>query len=130
MFIVYLTVKDIIYLHDEILRNTQEDKELAPDTSLESALHRINDHIAYGDLTDIYEIAALLAIAITKGHCFNNGNKRTGMVSMLVFLSINSINVDAANDVIEQIMVDLATDLMSRKQLSEWLKTHTLSEIA
>ncbi|HCJ1125350.1 TPA: type II toxin-antitoxin system death-on-curing family toxin [Legionella pneumophila] len=129
MSIVYLTVENVIYLHDKILENTPEDRNLAPDTSLESALHRVNDHIAYGDLSDIYEIAALIGIAITKGHCFNNGNKRTGMVSMLVFLYINDINVEADNDDIEQVMVDVATDVMSREQLSDWLRANTLPEI-
>lgn len=126
MPIVYLTVKDVISLHKNILEDTQENKGLAPDTSLESALHRINYHIEYGDLTDIYEIAALLGIAITKGHCFNNGNKRTGMVSMLVFLELNDINLEVENDVIEQIMVDVATDVMSRIELSKWLRMHSV----
>ena len=124
MSIVYLTIENVIYLHNKILENTQEDKNLAPDTSLESALHRVNDHIAYGELSDIYEIAALIGIAITKGHCFNNGNKRTALLSMLAFLEINNIEIDVPNDIIEEVMVEIATDKMDKNQLTAWLQKH------
>ncbi len=77
MTIKYLTAKDVLFYHDIILKDTVEDQGIAPHTSIESALHRIDHHITYDDLDDIYEIAALYGVAIAKGHCFNNGNKRT-----------------------------------------------------
>lgn len=121
----YLTLETVQTIHDDILRDTQEDKGLAPDTSLIAALHRIDHHILYDGLSDFYEIAALYGIAITKGHCFNNGNKRTALVSMISFLSINNIEVDVDNALIEEVMVDIATDLMNTKQLTLWLKKHS-----
>lgn len=125
MTIKYLTVNDVLSYHESILKNTLEDKGLASHTSINSALHRIDDYITYDDLKDIYEIAALYGIAIAKGHCFNNGNKRTALVSMIAFLLINNIEVDVENSIIEDVMVDIATNQMNKKQLTDWLKKYS-----
>jgi death-on-curing protein len=125
--IKYLTIEQVLSIHLQILQNTQEDKELSPYMSLESALNRIDDHIYYTGLNDVYEIAALYAIAIAKGHCFNNGNKRTGMVSMIVFLFINNILLHADNRDIEEVMVDVVEDRIKQKELAEWIKANTKS---
>lgn len=127
MDIKYLTIEQVLSIHLQILQNTQEDKELSPYMSLESALNRIDDHIYYTGLNDVYEIAALYAIAIAKGHCFNNGNKRTGMVSMIVFLFINNILLHADNRDIEEVMVDVVEDRIKQKELAEWIKANTKS---
>ncbi len=55
MTIKYLTVQDVLSYHDLILKDTMEDIGLAPHTSIDSALHRIDDYITYDDLNDIYE---------------------------------------------------------------------------
>lgn len=124
MTIKYLTTEHVLSFHNDILKDTQEDKGLAPHTSIDSALNRIDDHIAYDGLEDIYEIAALYGIAVAKGHCFNNGNKRTALLCMVAFLEINNIEIDVSNEVIEEVMVEIATDKMNKKQLTDWLKNY------
>lgn len=124
MDIKYLSVKNVLYIHEKILEYTLEDKHLSPDKSIDSALNRISDHLYYADLQDIYEIAALYAIAIAKGHCFNNGNKRTGMISMVVFLSINGIELNVNNKEIEDKIVEVVENQINQPQLAQWLKNH------
>lgn len=41
---------------------------------------------------------------------------------MLAFLAINNIEIDVLNDIIEEVMVEIATDKMNKKQLTDWLK--------
>lgn len=125
MDIKYLTIEQVLSIHLQILHNTQEDKELSPGMSLESALNRIDDHVYYTGLNDVFEIAALYAIAIAKGHCFNNGNKRTGMVSMIVFLLINNIFLHADNRDIVEVMVDIVEDRIEQNELAKWIKSNT-----
>jgi death-on-curing protein len=81
--IVYLTTEQVLSIHLQILQNTQEEKRLSPDMSLESALNRIDDHLFYTNLNNIYEIAALYAIAIAKVPCLIT-EIITGMISMIV----------------------------------------------
>lgn len=126
MPIKYLAEESVLNIHEAILKDTKEDKGLAPHTSLFSALHRIEDHITYDALEDVHEIAALYGIAIAKGHCFNNGNKRTALVSMLTFLLLNNIEIDVSNELIEEVMVEIATDQINKTQLTTWLKKHSI----
>ncbi|HHF7341018.1 TPA: type II toxin-antitoxin system death-on-curing family toxin [Legionella anisa] len=123
--IKFLPVASVLNIHKKILENTLEDKNLCPDRPIESALNRINDHVFYNNLEDIYEIAALYAIAIGKGHCFNNGNKRTAMVSMIVFLLVNNIQILFSNEEIENKMVDLVEDKLSHLEMANWIKEKT-----
>lgn len=120
--IKFLSVTDVLYIHERILRDTLEDKNLAKHTSIESAINRITDHVYYNNLNNIYEIGALYATAIAKGHCFNNGNKRTAMVSMIVFLLVNGIEVNADNQEIEDKIVELVEDKINQYELSLWIK--------
>lgn len=124
MDIKYLSVENVLSIHEKILKDTVEDKGLSPDKSIDSALNRVSDHVYYADLQDIYEIAALYAIAIAKGHCFNNGNKRTGMVSMVVFLLINGIELNADNKEIEDKIVEVVENHVNQSDLAHWLKNH------
>lgn len=124
MDIKYLPVESVLSIHEKVLRNTVEDKGLSCDKSIDSAINRVSDHVYYADLQDIYEIAALYAIAIAKGHCFNNGNKRTGMISMLVFLIINGIDVDVTDEEIENKMVEIVENQITQSDLAQWLKNY------
>lgn len=124
MDIVYLTVEQVISIHFQILQNTVEDIGECPGMSIDSAINRIDDHVYYSGLNDIFEIAALYAIAIAKGHCFNNGNKRTAMVSMVVFLFTNNIFIECDNTEIENLMVDIVEDKIDQTELSNWLRSH------
>lgn len=120
----YLSAQDVIFIHDSILADTVEDKNLSPDRPIESAINRVADHIYYTNLKDLYEIAALYGIAIAKGHCFNNGNKRTGMLSMVVFLGLNGARLIATDEEMEELMIDIVEDRIDQSQLARWLNIH------
>ncbi|HAT1775046.1 type II toxin-antitoxin system death-on-curing family toxin [Legionella pneumophila] len=127
MEITFLTIDDILYFHEKVLEQTPlEDKGLAPDTSLESAIERIDNHINFNNLSNLFDIAALYGEVLAAGaHCFANGNKRTALTSIISFLEYNDalLNVDEkrASDMI----VLLANKMITREELSLWLKFHT-----
>lgn len=82
----------VIAVHDEILEQTTGlagvDKE-----ELEGALARPDQQIYYNGVDDIFEIGAWYAVAISKAHAFNDGNKRTGLSVMLTYLELQGITV-------------------------------------
>jgi len=45
--------------------------------------------------TDLFEMAAAYLFHITQNHPFVDGNKRTGAVASLVFLSLNGVEIKA-----------------------------------
>lgn len=87
---------------------------------LEGALGRIASAIEYDGLDDVYEIAALYAVAIARGHVFNDANKRTALVTALTYLATQGIEVRRSAS-LEDIMVDVAEGQLDQKGLGELL---------
>ena len=73
---------------------------------LESVLSRIDQQMYYSNVSDIFEIAAWFGIAISKGHAFVDGNKRTGLAVMLTYLEIQGVTIQEQTG-LDDLMVDI-----------------------
>jgi death on curing protein len=95
---VYLTLADVLDLHALIIDATaaQAADQLRNRPGLESALARPETYAHYQD-ADLALQAAVLAHGIAEGQYFIDGNKRTALIAMLVFLEINGWRVEAAD---------------------------------
>ncbi len=111
----------VMAIHDEVL-NIGELPGLALDKSLEGALARVENRLAYGLIGDVYDLAACYAMAIATGHCFNDGNKRTAYRSMEVCLEANGIAPDWNTEEVGQIIIRVAQGLMDEGALADWLR--------
>lgn len=127
MEIKVLDESDVIFIHDAVLAESGGLSGLASDKSLPSALHRIYNCMTYQGVSDIHEIAALYAIALAQGHVFNDGNKRTAMISMVNLLLLNSITLTVPNEEIENKMVDIAEKKVTTAQLKIWIKKYSIA---
>jgi len=113
-----IDAKRVIEIHDSILSSEpglHGDHGIDP---LEGALSRVSTRIDYEGLEDIFEIAAMYAVALARGHVFNDANKRTALVTALTYLDLQGCEVQR-NDVLEDIMVDVAEGILSQKELAE-----------
>jgi len=99
----------VLQIHDEILRDEPGLKGFAGPgfAGLESALLRVDNWATYADLTDVFGVASIYAVAISRGHIFNDANKRTGLVAALTYLKLQDINVER-NEGLEDLMVEVA----------------------
>lgn len=117
----YLTPDIVEKIHDDIL-NPGELPGRARDKSLEGALARVDNRLAYGLIGDVFDLAAIYAVVIACGHCFNDGNKRTAYRSMEVCLEANGVvpvwGVEAAG----QIIIRVAQGLVDEGELADWLR--------
>ncbi|MGR5097024.1 type II toxin-antitoxin system death-on-curing family toxin [Vibrio maritimus] len=86
-------IEQVKQIHDLILETEAGLQGYYGDGKLGGALGRIDDHIYYNDLNEVYDIAALYIEAIAKGHCFADANKRTSLVVGLEYLKLNGIEV-------------------------------------
>lgn len=117
-----IDAKTVIDIHDLILSTESGLPGNHGDAAIEGALGRIESHIYYAGLDDIFEIAAMYAVSISRGHIFNDANKRTGLVTALTYLSLQGVEIPR-DSFLEDIMVwvaegdieagDLATILYS-----------------
>lgn len=119
-----LTPQLVIEIHDTVL-NPGELTGLAKDKSLEGALARVDNRLAYGMIDDAFDLAAAYAIAIAQGHCFNDANKRTAFRAMDVVLAFNGIRPTWNATEIGPIIIRAAQRLLDEGELAHWLRTHT-----
>ena len=108
-------------IHDAVL-NPGELPGRARDKSMESALARVENRLAYGMVADAFDLAAAYATAIARGHCFNDGNKRTAFRAMQVCLDLNGITLPFDTEEIGQIIIRCAQGRMDDGDLADWLR--------
>jgi death-on-curing protein len=117
-----LTPALVVAIHNQVL-NPGELPGLALDKSLEGALARVENRLAYDMIGDAYDLAAAYAVAIAQGHCFNDANKRTAHQSMDVCLDLNGIQINWTATEIGPVIIRAAQRLMDEGELAEWLRS-------
>ena len=88
---------------------------------LESAIANSQNLYHYQN-SDIYTLASSYAISIIKNHPFLDGNKRTGFLTMDLFLRLNGKVIKFPHKEAVGMMVKVATSEVNLEKLSEWLK--------
>jgi death-on-curing protein len=110
-------------IHDAVL-NPSELQGRALNKSLEVALARVDNRLAYGMIEDAFALATAYAIAIAQGHCFNDANKRTAHQSMDVCLDLNGIQISWSAAEIGPVIIRAAQGLLDEGELAHWLRTN------
>lgn len=118
---VLLSTEIVEAIHDRVL-NPGELPGRARDKSLEATLARVDNRIAYGMIGDVFDLAAAYVIAVARGHCFNDGNKRTAHQVMDVCLDLNSIQFTWDTIATGQIIIRAAQGLVEEPDLADWLR--------
>ncbi|MDO5647290.1 type II toxin-antitoxin system death-on-curing family toxin [Paracoccus sp. (in: a-proteobacteria)] len=116
-----LTTDNVEQIHDDLL-GPHELAGRARDKSLDAALARVENRLAYGMIEDVYDLAAAYAMAIARGHCFNDGNKRTAFRSLHLCLLANGVNISHLNDDIGDQIIALAQGAIDDGDLADWLR--------
>jgi len=120
--LIHLSALEIREIHDSILEGYSGLKGSRPDLSVDALVGRIHSNLAYKPFNSIDEIAALYAEVIAKGHVFNDGNKRTALVSMLTFLDLNGYRLIADQNAVADKMVEISDGKIDHKKFAMWLK--------
>ena|SRR3990167_2390127 len=66
-----------------------------------------------------FEMAACYAYSIINNHPFIDGNKRTGMISAIVFLRLNSVYINLNNDDFFSLAMLIANNKLNYQQLAK-----------
>lgn len=120
-----LTKAQIIQLHEALLEETGGLSGLRDDGLLESAMNA--PFVSFGNETPYPTIeakAARLGFGLVKNHPFADGNKRIGVLSMLVFLEINGIIINCTDDELIELGLALADGSITEKEVLKWIISH------
>lgn len=74
----------------------------------------------------IYDKAAQLCYGLANNHPFTDGNKRTALHSMYVYLIINGFDITATHQDVENMIINVATGNMTNVELAQWLRENTI----
>ena len=118
---VLLTAELVDQIHDEVL-NQGELAGRAMNKSLEGALARVDNRLAYGMIDDIFDLAAAYTVAIATWHVFNDANKRTAYKSMIVCLYLNGIRIEHDLADAGDTIIRTAQGLIDEADLAVWLR--------
>ena len=72
------------------------------------------------------EKASWLCYSLISNHCFVDGNKRIGMISMILFLQLNGLDLDATNEEIEALGWDVGSGKKAYSDILAFVKSHLM----
>jgi death on curing protein len=125
----YLDSQDIIDLHELAL------ERYGGLTGIDKGCVEAKAHLpqeGFGDYEyypDLITKATVYLYFITIGHCFNDGNKRTGYLSASTFLNLNGYMISVSDEELYEKCIEIADNNKrpSFEQVVEWL-TNRLKE--
>ena len=117
----FLTLDEVLYLHDESLRRWGGAEGIRDLGLIESALGSVRNAYWYAN-GDLFDIAAAYAFHIAESQAFRDGNKRTGTASALAFLMCNGVDAPTDDDTIYQALIATAEKRLNKKGLADLIR--------
>ncbi len=91
----YLTLGEILYLHDRQLERFGGMQGVRDSGGLDAAMAQPRMHVFGHEAHEtIHAKAAAYLFHLAKNHPFVDGNKRTALNAALVFLALNGVRID------------------------------------
>jgi len=122
---INLTVDELLILHQKLLDATGGLAGVRDVGLLESAVYSAMQ--AFGD-EEAYptpeQRAARLAYSITQNHPFVDGNKRTGMLAMLMLLRLNHVEIRYSQAELISLGLSVADGTLGYDEIYNWINQH------
>ena len=120
---VFLTLGEVIEIHRDQIKRYGGDPGLSDLGLLQSAMAMPAAGFGGRYLhTNLFEMAAAYLFHITQNHPFVDGNKRTGAVASLVFLSLNDVELEADEEEFERIVMGVAQGKIDKAAVAEFFR--------
>jgi death on curing protein len=118
MALLYFDTDHAKLTHDEIINISGGIQGVIDLGRLDSIIDQIKNDDYYPEFEDKL---THLVYAVNKGHCFNDGNKRTSIALGAFFLEVNDLGAFVNKFIIEMenIAVSVADNLISKELLGE-----------
>lgn len=120
-----LTEEEIIRLHSKLIETTCGIDGIRDRGLLSSAV--ANAYGGFGDV-EIYpsseEKAARLAYALVENHAFIDGNKRIGILVMLMTLRLNHIRLSYTQPELTKLGLSIADGSIKYNEILTWILDH------
>lgn len=119
---ILLTVEEISDLHDKLIERTGGSHGLRDQSLLESAVYSamsgFGDNEAY---PSVEEKAARLMFSLTNNHAFVDGNKRIGVLTMLMTLQLNNVKIKYTQTKLISLGISVADGKTKYTETLDWI---------
>lgn len=118
----FLSLEDVLDLHSLQLERFGGAAGLRDQGLLESAIAQPMAEFGGEYLhKGLFEMAAAYLYHLVSNHPFVDGNKRAGLLSALVFLQINGIEIDQGTDELYDLTIAVAEGRLEKPAIAEAL---------
>jgi death-on-curing protein len=119
--IKFLTVEQVQVIHHRMIAEFGGHASIMDPGLLASAVMmpaaRFNGEYLHNSIP---AMAAAYLFHLCKNHAFADGNKRTALVSTLIFLSLNDITLTASDDALEALAIGVADGSISKSEVVDF----------
>lgn len=124
----YLTEKDIITLDIYVINKYSPKEQIGvkEPTALNMLVNAPKQYVFGIEQYPTIELkAANLVRNLVKKHVFYNGNKRTALMSLIVFLELNGYQLKVPNKEASNYMVKLANEDIEEEEIALWISQYS-----
>ena len=118
MSFLFLRKQEVLEIHAGLIEEFGGLHGLRDEGALESALAAAENR-EYYESADLVTCAATYAYHLSQAHAFVDGNKRIAAAISEIFLEINGARLNAMNEQIVNLFLDIAAGVLSRHQVEE-----------
>ena len=122
---VYLTIAEVIAIHQHLIEEYGGIQGLRDQGALEAAIFRP----LTGYYHDLSEEAAALLESLVNNHPFLDGNKRVGFAAAHTFLLLNGFDLDVTSKIaFDFVLKTMAEGKFRFALLHEWISAHLVPD--
>jgi death on curing protein len=121
----WLTAKAVQATHEELIARYGGISGLRDDGLLESAVARPQNLAAYRQEISVASLSAAYAWGLLRNHPFVDGNKRTALAAMVVFLELNGWELKCSEAEETVMVLRAAAGEVTERAWSEWVQRNT-----
>lgn len=127
--IIFLSLEEIVGMHEIQVEKFGGSHGIRDVGLLESAV--MMPRASFGECylhKDIFEMAAAYMYHIIKNHAFVDGNKRTGTVAALTFLTSNKMPIKFSQEYLFTLAIEVATSSITKEDLADKLRAGLITQ--
>lgn len=123
---IFLTAEQALFIHSRLIVETGGAHGLRDLELLQSAIARPQTTFDGREMyPSLFEKAAALLDSLVNNHPFVDGNKRTGIVCVGMFLRLNGRELSASQSNLEDFTMRVANSHLDIEQISQWLENNS-----
>lgn len=121
----WLTAKAVEAIHEQLIARYGGVSGLRASGLLASAVARPQNLAAYGRNTSVASLSAAYAWGLLRNHPFLDGNKRTALAAMVVFLELNGWELCCSEAEETAMVLRAAAGEIAEPAWTEWVRRRT-----